>query len=157
ALAIHARIGDHFAGAAAGRAAALDDEETLLRADLARAAAGLAALGAIIVLGTAAAMALLASGHRLHRDRLLYADESFLEAQLEIIAQVGAARGILLRAWIHELAENGREDVRKAVETSFGERIAAAPAVLERCLAEPVVSGTLLRILEDVIGFVDRF
>ena len=64
---------------------------------------------------------------RLDRDRLLDAGERLFEAQLEIVAEVGAARGILLRARVHELAEDGRENVGKAVEPGLGERVCPPP------------------------------
>ena len=75
----------------------------------------------------AAAVAALALAHRLDGDRLLDARERLLEAQLKIVAKVGAARRILLRARVHELAENGRENVGEAVEAGFGERIVPPP------------------------------
>src|SRR5689334_8056554 len=48
AMAIRAGVGDHFAGAAAGRAAAFDDEEALLRAHLSHATAGLTGICAML-------------------------------------------------------------------------------------------------------------
>ena len=77
--------------------------------------------------------------------------------QLEIVAKVGAARGILARAArVHELAEDRRENVGEAVEAALRERIVPAAAILERGLAEAVVGGALLRVLEHVIGLADR-
>src|SRR5205085_12543870 len=70
AVTIGARIGDHFAGAAARRAAALDHEKALLRADFAHASAGLAGIGAAIRLRASAPMAQLARCERYDRDRL---------------------------------------------------------------------------------------
>src|SRR5690349_17047771 len=55
AIAIGARVGDDLAASTAGRATALDDEETLLRADLAHAAAGVAGARAIVGAGAATA------------------------------------------------------------------------------------------------------
>src|SRR3569623_101897 len=64
-----------------------------------------------------------------------------------------APRGALTAlAPAHELAEHAFENVGKAAE------ILAAPAaaLLERGMPEPIVRGALLRILEAVIGSVDR-
>ena len=42
----------------------------------------------------------------------------------EVVSQVSAARRVLARAArVHELAEDGREDVRETVETRFAEGI----------------------------------
>src|SRR5438270_5130550 len=71
AVAVRARVGDHFARAAAGRAAALDNEEPLLRPYFAHASARLAGLGAMLALGAAAAVAALADGHCVDGDGLL--------------------------------------------------------------------------------------
>ena len=80
-----ARIGDGFAAAAAGRAAALDDEETLLGADLAGAAAGPAGLRLAAPAG-AAAGARLAFRQRLDGDGGVRDCEGFLERQLEVVS-----------------------------------------------------------------------
>src|SRR5206468_7243657 len=92
---------------------------------------------------------------RFNRDRLLDARERFFEAQLEVITQVGATGGILaVAARVHELAENGRENVGEALETGASEWVLTA-AVLKRRLAETVICGTLLRVLEYVVRFAD--
>src|SRR6185312_13004873 len=46
--------------------------------------------------------------------------------------------------------------VGKAVEPGLRERIAGATAVLESGMAETIICGALLRVLEHVIGLVDR-
>src|SRR6476469_319096 len=71
AVAVRTGIGDGLAPAAAGRAATLDQEEALLSADFTRAAAGLAAVGAAVETGTAAAVANVARSERFDRNRLL--------------------------------------------------------------------------------------
>src|SRR5512147_2714663 len=56
---------------------------------------------------------------------------------------------------VGEFAEDRREDVGEAFEaTCAAERVAAA-AVLERCLAEAIVSCSLLRVFQALIGFAD--
>src|SRR5699024_3103232 len=94
ALTFGARVGDGDAMAVTGRAAALDHEEALLRTDLARAAAGVAAVGHGSAAG-AVAFTRLARGHRLDVDGRRLAGEALLERELEVVAQVGPASGIL--------------------------------------------------------------
>src|SRR5207253_1283013 len=77
ALAIGARVADHFTRAAACRAAALDHEKALLRPDLAHSAAGRAGAAAIVRAGAAAPVAHLAAGLGFDGDRLLDAGEGF--------------------------------------------------------------------------------
>src|SRR5439155_16146754 len=95
AVAVGARVGDHFAASTAGRAPALDDEKALLRPDLAHSAAGGAALRTIVRARAAAPVAHFAAGMRLNGDGFFDARERFLEAQLNIVPQVGPARRIL--------------------------------------------------------------
>ena len=94
---------------------------------------------------------------RLDGDRPLDAGERFLEAELDIVAKVGAARRVLTNcaALVHELAEDGRENVGETIDSGIGEWVAAA-AILEGRMPEAVVSRALLRILQHVIGLVDR-
>src|SRR5438128_4370694 len=68
AVAIAARVADHFARSPAVRATALDHEKSLLRTDFTHAAASLAGVGAAIGLGAAPAMAHFARRHGLDRD-----------------------------------------------------------------------------------------
>src|SRR5688572_23477012 len=154
AVAGRARLLDHLAEAAAGRAGPLDGEEALGRAHLAVAAAGRAVdrLGALLAAGAVARRARLGAGHA---DGRLLAGERFLERDLHVVAQVTAARPALAAAPpAHELAEHLVEDVGEARggEIEAG-RAAAAVAVLERGVAEAVVGGALLVVLEDVVGF----
>ena len=106
-----------------------------------------------------ASVARLASGQRFDGDGLFGAGEGFFERQFQVVAQVGAARGVgALAARVHELAED--------IDENVGERpkpcdpppngCPAAAAVLEGGLAEAVVGGALLRILQDLIGLADR-
>src|SRR5689334_683398 len=132
--------------AVASRARSLDHEEPLLRTDLTLPAARTAAFGPALA-ARAVAAAWLAPLQRLDFDRRLLAGERFLEAQLEIIPQVRAARGALpaAPALVHEFAEDRREDVREAVEPgTAAKRIAAHPALLEGGMAEAVIGRALL-------------
>ena len=151
-----AGIGDHLARAVAAGAGALDDEEALLRAHLAHAAAG--AAGAR---GRARPRAGAAADVATHRDidgdLGRFAVERVFQADFHVIAQIGAA----LRRWAaataapaHEFAEDILEDIAERAEIARPRR--AAMAVLERGMAEAIVGGPLLRVLQAVIGFVDR-
>jgi len=67
----------------------------------------------------------------------------------------GVFRGVLpLPARVHELAENRRENVGKAFEP--GAAAKGIAAILECRLAEAVIGGALLRVLEAFIGLADR-
>ena len=87
----------------------------------------------------------------------LLAGEGVFEADLEIVAKVRAAQGVgaavgLLA--VHELAEDILENVGEGAEI-LGARPARA-AVAEGGVAEAVVGGALLRVLQAIIGLVDR-
>ena len=158
-MAFAAGVGNDLARAVAGRAGALDHEETLLRPHLAVAAAGLAAVPA----GTglrAAAVAAVALRRDIDGDRRLLAVIGVLQADLEVVAQVGPAQhaGALAAAaaTAHELAEDILEDVREALEPGAAALAAAETAILERSLAIPVIGCPLLRVLQAVIGLADR-
>ena len=56
---------------------------------------------------TATPVAPFAAGHRLHGNSFLDPGKGLFEAQFQIVAKVRTARRILLRAGIHELAEDG--------------------------------------------------
>ena len=73
-------------------------------------------------------VAALAAGQRLDGDRLFHAGERLFQRHLEVIAQVRTARGAgALRARIHELAEDRRENVGKAFEPCRRRRTALPP------------------------------
>src|SRR5579875_1047136 len=157
AAALPARILDDAAGAVAGGTGALDGEEALLRAHAALAVAGRAVDRPRARLG-AVAPAGVASDERRHAHRRLFAVERLFERDLEIVAQVAAAQVGALLAAAHELAEHLVEDVGESgAEARAEAEIAAAraPAGLEGGVAEAIVGGTLLLVLEDVVGLVD--
>ena len=92
-----------------------------------------------------------------HADRRLFAGERLLEADFHVVAQIAAAlAGLLAAPAAHELAEHLLEDVGKAAGGLETAALAAAPcSVLEGAMAEAVIGGALLIVLQDVIGFVD--
>ena len=126
---MRARIADDLAASTAMRADPLDHEETLLRANLAGAAAGRAGARAIVRRGAAAPVAQLARRQRLDRNRLLDPGERLFERQFQVVAKIRAARGILpLAARVHEFAEDRREDIGETVEAlAAAERIPPPP------------------------------
>ena len=158
ALADLAGIADHLAAAAALAAGAFDGEEALGGADLAMPGAAGAGLGAGARL-RAAAGAGLAGQHGGHLDLGAAAGEGLFQGDFQIVAQILAAIGPLAPAHAaHHLAEQVFKDVAEAAE--IAERIAAARAgaahsPLEGAMAEAVIGGALLIVLQDVIGFVD--
>ena len=129
-------------------------KEALLHANAAAAVAG----GAGHRLGAgfgAAAMALVAGDEIGDADRGLLAAKALLERDFKVVAQVAAAaRPGLAAPAAHELAEHLVEDVGKSARET---KIAwAAPGpLLESGMAEAVIGGALLVVLEDVVGFVD--
>src|SRR5215213_6514347 len=104
-------------------------------------------------------MARFAARQRLDRDRFLDSRKRFFEAELEVVAQIRAARRAgSLGARIHELAEDRGENVGEALKAAArtaAERPARS-AILESGVAEAVISGALLRVFQDIIGFADR-
>ena len=138
------------------RAGALDHEESLLRADLAVAIALLARLG---VRAGPRPRPVAGIARRRNVDRYLggLAVIGLLQRDLHVVAEVRAATLCLTTAPAalpaHEFAEHAFEDVGKAAEILCA---TTATAVLERCVTETVVGGTLLRVLQDLIRFADR-
>ena len=151
-----AGIGDHLAGAAAGRAGLLDREESLRHAHVAGAGAGAAGLctGARLGARTAAGLAAVPARHAdLGREAL----GRLLERDLHAVAQVGAA--------IHRIASAARaaaEDVAEDVAERIGkaaEALGPAAAESARTLAEPgvteaVVGRALAGVGQHFVGFL---
>ena len=97
----------------------------------------------------------LAGDRGRHADRGVLAGKGLLQPDLEIVAQIGAALaavGGARAAAPARIAEEGIEDVRHEV----GEirAAAAAAAILEGRMAEAVIGGALLAVLQDLIGLV---
>ena len=95
-----------------------------------------------------------------HADLRGLADVGFRQGDLEIVAQVGAALARRARTRpaaapsAHELAEQVIEDVGHRGGEVGPEAAGAAAAVLECGVAEVIVGGALLRILQDLVGLV---
>ncbi len=154
AVTLLARVAHDAAVAAALRAGALDGEEALLGSDFSNAAAGRALLGLGARFRAGAAAGLAGDGAR-HLDMRGAALERFFQRDLEIVAQVAAAvlPPALLAAG--ELAEQILEDVAEGAGEVERAAAAASAALLEGGMAEAVVGGALLIVLQDVIGLVD--
>src|SRR5206468_3334703 len=136
-------------------AGALEREEALGLADAAGAAAvrtGLR-LGAGLGAGAGAGLA----RHR-GRDAHLrgFAGERLFQADLHVVAQIGAALGAIAAPAPAGHAENALEDVGEGGAETGAEIVrAAAHALLEGGMAEAVIGGTLVGVFEDLVGLVD--
>src|SRR6185437_1817973 len=154
--AARARIVDHLAAALAGRAGALQREETLRMAHPAYAPAG----GAGFRLG-AGLGARAGAGFACDRSRDAnlrgFAFVRFFERDLHVVAKIGAAlaaRGAAGAAARH--AEDAFEDVCECGAEIGAEAVAATHAAMFKSgVTEAVISGTLVAVLEDVVGLVD--
>ena len=150
------RVVDHLATAVTRRAGALEREETLGLANLAVARAARAGLRFRSGLGAAARASL--AGHRgRNADLRGLAVERLFERDLHVVAQIRAALAPARAAAPAAHAEEVVEDIgeRRGEIRTEAVRRAAAPAMLERGVAEAVVGGALLGVLEDVVGFAD--
>ena len=161
AAALAAGIGDHLAAALAGGTGAFDREEALRRADPADAAAGRAGLRAGARL-CAAARAFVALDRGGNADLRRLAGEGLLQRDLHVVAKIGAtlaagAAGLAAPgASTHHLAEDVVEDVGHRRGEVAAESARSRPAaVLEGRMAEPVVGGPLLRVLQHFVGFAE--
>ena len=150
-----AGIFDDLTAALAGRAGALQGEEALGMADLALAAAGRAGLRLGAGLG-AAARAGLAGDRGRDADLGVLAAIGLFEAELHVVAQVGAA----LAAGAAAAAPGGAahaEEIVEDVGESRGEvgAEAVAAALLEGGMAEAVIGRALVAVFENLIGLGD--
>ena len=79
-----------------------------------------------------------------------------LERDLEVVAEVGAALAAAeRRPPPPEVAEELVEDVGEGGEAGAAPRRRRSRRLLEGLMAEAVVGGALLRVLQDLVGFVD--
>jgi hypothetical protein len=156
AMAGGAGVGDVAAGAVAFRAGLLDREEALLHAHLAVAGAGGAGLGFAALLG-ALAVAGFAFGHGRDADAGFGAARGVFQRHFEVVAQVGAAIDVgtaaaALAATAEDVAEDVGEGVGKAAHA--GAAGAHASLRVDAGVAVLVVGGALLRVGEDLVGFL---
>src|SRR5258706_1608058 len=156
AVAGFAGIFDHAALTTAFGTSPFDGEETLARAPLAMAGTS----GAAVALGAglrAAAAAMLAGDGRRHTDLCALALIGVLERDLHIVAQIAAAVLPLAAApaAAHELAEQIIEHIGERGGEIESLRTASAEPVLEGGMPEAFIGGTLVRVLQDLIGFAD--
>src|SRR5690606_2779868 len=150
-----AGILDRLATALALRAGAFDREEALRGAHASRTRAQRTGNGRTARHGARARTFRTLDGGR-HMDLRGLAGKGFLQRDLHVVAQIGttlpSARGATLAA-AHHRAEYILEDVGEAAP---GEALAAAgAAILESGMAETIIGGAFLRILEDLVGLVD--
>ena len=78
-----------------------------------------------------------------------------LEADLHVVAEVGAALAAVAAAAGAAHAEDALEQVGEGGAEVRAEAVAAARALLERGVAEAVIGRALVRVLEDLVGLVD--
>src|SRR5205823_393143 len=151
-----AGIVDDLAAPLAARTGALQGEKTLGVTNLSVAAAGRAGFGFRSCLGAAAGAGL--AGHRgWNADLCGLAGERLFEADLHVVAQVGAALapggGAAARSRHPENALENIGEGRAEIGAEAG--CAARPAVLEGGMAEAIVGGALVAIFQHVVGLVD--
>src|SRR3954466_7690660 len=122
-------------------------------ADAARATAMRAGLRPRAGLGAGARAGLARYRRRQPHLRGL-AGECLLEADLHVVAQVGAAlaAGTAARA---RHAKDALEQIGERRTKIGAEAGSRCRALLERGVAEAVIGGALLRILEHLVGLVD--
>ena len=154
---VQARAGivDHLAAALAGRAGALQREEALRVADAAGAAAGRAGLRLGAGLGAEPEQASQVTEVGMRISAVL-PRERILQRDLHVVAQVGAAlaaAGAALRR--RPCRKCRRRYRRRPSRNRCRSRAAAAHALLEGGMAEAVIGGALVAVLQDVIGLVD--
>ncbi len=88
-----------------------------------------------------------------HLDLLLDAEHGFLEIEVHHVTQIGAAaRALASTAPAEDVTENVAEDIAHVAET--GAIAATVPATLEGRMTVLIVGRALLRVGEDVVGFL---
>ena len=158
AAALAAGIADDLAGAAAGAAGTADGEKALLIENLAAPVAS-GASGRTAARFRARALAAIAGFHARHLDIGGEPHDRLLETDFQIVAYVFAA----LRASAPPAAATAAaEQIAEAEEIAqdvaeigegFGVESTRAPRILQSGVPEPVVSGSLLGVAQDTIGF----
>jgi hypothetical protein len=156
--AVLARVLNGFSPALAIGTGPLDGEEALGRAHLAVAGAGRTGGRPRAGFGSGTA-ALLAGDAGRHTDLRRLAGVGLRQRDLEVVAQIRAAlaprAGARSAPAAHELAEEIVEDVRHRRGEVRAEPAGSPTGPLECRVTELVVGGTLLRVLQDLIGLGD--
>src|SRR5690606_8000353 len=89
-------------------------------------------------------------------DLRILAGEGFLERDLHIVAKIGAALAPRAAAAPAAHAEQVFEDIGESRGEIGAEAVSAATAaLLEGSMAEAIIGGTLVAVLEHFIGFVE--
>src|SRR5689334_20662342 len=147
---------DHLAAAMTAGAGALQREEALGLADASGAAAGRAGLRLGAGLG-AGARAGVAGDRDRNLDLRRLALERFFQRDFHVVAEIGAAFAAATAATLAGHAEQIFEDVGEGGGEAGAEAGMAthAAALLEGGVAEAVIGGALVAVLEDLIGLVD--
>src|SRR5262249_48633634 len=147
-----ARILDHLATTLADRARALEREEAALgMADAAVAVAMLAGLWLGASLGAGARAGLAGDRGRPPHLRGLAA-KRLVQGDLHVEAQIGAALADVAAAARAAHAENAFKNVGESRAKIAAEAVRTSHAALfERGVTEPVISGTLLLVLQDIV------
>src|SRR5438105_1146270 len=149
ARAHRARIGNHAARAVAARAGLGNGERALRDAHLAGAAAG-GAGRRVRARPRAGSLAALAGRRAGNADLRVEAVRGLLERDLQVVAQIGAAkhRRAAATPGAEDLTEDVAEDVAEAGARS------AADVLLDAGVAELVVRRALVRIGEHFVGLL---
>src|SRR5262249_17145652 len=154
AAARRARRVDRLAAAVAIRARPFQREEALGVAHASVTATHRASLRLGAGLGAGAGTG-SASHRRRNADLRILADERFLKRNLHIVAQIRAALAAASAPASRRHSENAFEQVGECRAEIGAETRAAAHAMLERGMTKPVIGGALVRVFEDLVGFVD--
>src|SRR5258706_3499791 len=158
AVAGQTRIGDHLAGAMAGRTRLLNRKKSLRHAHRAGAVAGAARLGTRAGLGTAA-MAGLAVVPRRHANVGRESSGRLFERDLHVVAQIGAAKSAAAgstartRRTAENVAENVAEGIGKIAEAlaAATAKAAAGRARIDPGMTEAVIGGALLGVGQNLV------
>src|SRR6266480_2949168 len=148
-------IFDHLAAALTAGAGSLQREKSLRLPHPAGAAAHRAGLRLGAGLGAGAR-----TGFAGHRDRDLdlrgLAEEGFLQRDFHVVAQVLAALAPAATSALPGHAEQIFENIREGRGKASAEAgTAAARALFESGMTEPVIGRALVAVFEDFVGFVD--
>src|SRR5262245_22321441 len=138
-----------------GQARALKGEEALCMSNFACTAASRTRLRLGTGLG-AASRASLARHRGWNADLRRFAGESLIEADFHIVPQVGAALAARTTAASACHAEDAFKNVSEGRSEIGAESVSgAAHAVLEGSMAETVIGGAFITILEHIVGLVN--